>query len=150
MARWHPRLPMWASEGIAEFVASLPYAQGRYTLQFPGAGMRDYLLKWRKTRDSRSIRFIPPERLMSMRAPEWNAAVNQQEAYDLYNSAALLAYYFIQQDGGAPLAGFLDAVRRNEEPGAAENAHLLRGKTRESLAAEVTALAKKLGVELVP
>lgn len=148
ISRWHGRIPMWAYEGIAEFVAALPYAQGTYTFQNTGPAFRDYLLKWRKTRDSRSIRFIPPATLMSMTGADWKDAVGRGEAYDLYNSSALLTYYFIQQQGGAPLAAYLDALRRGEDEGVAEKTHLLRGKSRESLEAELTALAKKLGVEL--
>ncbi len=150
MARWHAQVPLWAWEGIAEFVASLPYAQGRYTLKTPGAGMHDYLLKWRKTSDTRSITLVPPSQLMGMRGGEWKSAVEQQGAYDLYNSAALLTYYFIQKDGGAPLAGYLDALRRGEDEAAAERVHLLRGKTRESLTIELIALGRKLGVEVKP
>jgi len=48
------------------------------------------------------------------------------------------------------LAGFLDALRRGDDESTAERAHLLRGKTREALATELIALAKKLGVELRP
>ena len=150
MARWHRGMPMWASEGIAEFVASLPYADGRYALQNPGAGLRDYLLKWRGTPAARAIRLIPPARLMAMREDDWNAALSRQEAYDLYNSAALLAYDFIQQDGGTPMAGFLNALRHHEDEAAAENTWLLHGKTRDSLAKEIIALGAKLGVEVMP
>lgn len=148
IARWHGRIPMWAYEGIAEFVAALPYSQGTYSFQNVAPAMRDYLLKWRKTPDVRSIRFIPPAALMAMTSADWKEAVGRGEAYDLYNSSALLTYYFIQQQGGAPLAGFLDALRRGEAEEVAERTHLLSGKTREQLAAELTALAKKLGVEL--
>jgi hypothetical protein len=150
MARWHGQMPIWAWEGIAEFVASLPYAQGRYALQNPGAGMRDYLLKWRKTRDTRSITLVPPEQLMAMTTEEWNAALEQKNAYDLYNSAGLLAYYFIQLDGGAPFAGFLDALRSRQDEDVAERVHLLRGKTRASLTVELIELGRKLGVEVKP
>jgi hypothetical protein len=61
----------------------------------------------------------------------------------------LLTYYFIQRDGGAPLAGYLDALRRGEREQDAER-HLLNGKSREWLNGEVVALCKKLGVELLP
>ena len=148
--RWHGRMPMWASEGIAEFVASLPYTQGRYTLKNPGSGMRDYLLKWRPSGTPNGIRLIPPARLMAMRPDDWKSALSQKDAYDLYNSAALLTYDFIQQDGGAPLAGFLDALRRGEDATTAEHVHLLHGKTRESLAADLITLGRKLGVEVQP
>jgi hypothetical protein len=148
MARWHGQMPMWAWEGIAEFMASLPCAQGRYALQNPGAGMREYLLKWRKTRETKSITLIPPVQLMAMSGEDWKAAIEQQNAYDLYNSTALLAYYFIQQDGGKPLAGYLDALRRGEDEAVAERTYLLRGKSRESLTIELITLGRKLGVEV--
>jgi hypothetical protein len=150
MARWHVDMPHWLWEGIAEFVASIPYAQGRYNLQNPGAGMRDYLLKWSKSRDSRILALVPPARLMAMTSADWRTALADQSAYDLYNSSALLTYYFIQQDGGTPLAGFLDALRRGEDEAAAERVHLLRGKTRESLTVELIALGKKIGLEVKP
>jgi hypothetical protein len=146
---WHGRMPMWVYEGLAEFIASLPYAQGCYTLRNPGAGMRAYLTKWSQPGASRGIRLIDPARLMAMDRDDWDSAVNQQSAYDKYNSAALLTYYFIQRDGGAPLAGYLDALRRGEREQDAER-HLLNGKSREWLNGEVVALCKKLGVELLP
>ena len=148
MARWHRGLPMWASEGIAELVASLPYAQGRYALRDPGAGLREYVLKWRLTPAARGIRLVPPARLMAMREDDWNAALSRQEAYDMYNSAALLTYHFIQQDGGTPMAGFLNALRHRENESTAESTWLLHGKSRDTLAKELTALATRLGVEV--
>jgi hypothetical protein len=144
---WHRRIPMWAYEGIAEFVASLPYSQGRYTLQSPGSGMRYYLLKWRQSTATRGIRIIPPAQLMAMRPVDWKAALNQQEAYDLYNSAALLTYFFIQQDGGLPLAGFLCALRRGQDEATAASIYLVPGKKRGTLASDLIALGKRLGVE---
>jgi hypothetical protein len=145
--RWHGRMPMWVYEGIAEFIASLPYAQGHYTLRSPGAGMRDYLTKWSAPGASRGISLIAPAQLMAMDRDDWEDAVSQQGAYDRYNSAALLTYYFIQRDHGAPLAGYLDALRRGESQKDAER-HLLGGKSLEWLNGELVALCKKLGVEL--
>lgn len=147
MDGWHGRLPMWLNEGIAEFIASLPYSRGHCTLQPPGAGMRDYLLKWRTSRNDRSIHLIPPATLMPMTRRDWDAAVRDRSAYDLYHSAALLTWHFIQLDHGARLAAFLEALRRGESPEKAEKTHLLRGGTREALHADVTALARKLGLE---
>jgi hypothetical protein len=147
MDRWHGRMPMWVSEGIAEFIASLPYAQGNYTLQNPGAGMRDYLLKWQMGSPGKSIRLIPPTRLMSLDRDDWEAAVSQQVAYDQYNSAALLTYYFIQKNNGTPLAGYLDALRRGIRSDEAERIHLLDGKDRTFLDQEIQKLCEKIGVK---
>lgn len=147
LAQWQRPMPMWLSEGLAEFVASLPYAAGRYTLQPPGAGLRDYLLKWRRSANDRSLRVTAPGRLMRLTPRDWEAAVGQQEAYDLYDSAALLTFYFVQKDGGSRLAGFLEALRHNESSDAAEKAELMRDLTPDALAGEVLALARRLGVE---
>lgn len=147
MDRWHGRMPMWVTEGIAEFIASLPYAQGNYTLQNPGAGLRDYLLKWQMGSPGKSIRLIPPTRLMPLDREDWEAAVSQQSAYDQYNSAALLAYYFIQKNSGTPLAGYLDALRRGIRSDEAERIHLLGDKDRAFLDQEIRDLCRKLGVK---
>jgi hypothetical protein len=148
LARWHGRLPFWLHEGLPEFIAALPYSRGRYVLHNPTGGLRDYLLKWRRAPNTRAISVIPPARLMSMTAGEWNRAVTQETAYDLYNSAGLLTCYFVQQRGGAPIAGFLEALRRGVDPTDAEKTHLLVGRTRESLAAELIAFGRRLGVEV--
>ncbi|MCX6868392.1 MAG: hypothetical protein NTV46_19740 [Verrucomicrobia bacterium] len=92
--RWHGRMPMWVSEGIAEFVASLPYAHGRYTLKNPGPGMRDYLLKWRTSGTTSGIRLIPPARLMAMRPDDWKSALSQKDAYDLYSVWEKMGHFF--------------------------------------------------------
>lgn len=147
MDHWHGRMPMWMSEGIAEFIASLPYAQGNFTLRNPGAGMRDYLLKWRKNGTDKRIRIIAPDRLMEMDRDDWESAVSQQSAYDQYNSAALLTYYFIRKKDGASFAGYLDALRRGIRSDEAERTHLLEGKTRESLMHDLVSLCTELGVE---
>jgi len=148
LSRWHGRLPFWLHEGLPEFIAALPYSRGRYVLHNPAGGLRDYLLKWRRAPNTRAISVIPPVRLMSMTAGEWNRAVTQETAYDLYNSAGLLTCYFVQQRGGAPIAGFLEALRRGVDPTDAEKTHLLVGRTRESLAVELIAFGRRLGLEV--
>ena len=147
LARWHRGLPYWLHEGLPEYIASLPYVRGRYSLQNPGAGMRDYLLKWREGPNDRTIRVVPPARLMEMDSASWNQAVAQLAAYDLYNSANLLTYYFIQQGGGTRIAAFLEALRRGEDAGAAQKTHLLGGREPASLTAELIALARRIGLE---
>lgn len=148
LAAWQGPWPMWLNEGLPEFVASLPFVQGRYTLSNPAAGLASYVLKWRKTRDSRALKLAPPARLMAMSGADWQQAVAQTSAYDLYNSAALLTWFFLQQDGGRPIAAYVDALRRGVAPEEAERAFLLRGKSREALAADVMALAKRLGLDV--
>jgi len=148
LARWNGPLPYWLHEGLPEFIASLPYSRGRYTLQNPAAGLRDYLLKWRKRPNDRTVRIISPGRLMTMRGADWNGAVAEGAAYDLYNSAGLLTHYFVQQRSGAAIAGYLEALRRGVEPEDAEKEHLLGESSRESLSQSLISLGRRIGVEV--
>lgn len=149
---WARALPVWLNEGFAECVASWPYSSGRYTLQGLDAAMHDYLLKWRRTSDRRALRLIAPPTLMALSGRDWQSRVATQAAYDHYNSAALLTYYFLRHDGrgdGAGLASYFAALRGGAPPEEAEAQHLLRGRTREQLTAELQKLARRLGLEII-
>lgn len=150
LSRWHRRLPMWLNEGIAEFIASLPYSQGNYSLRNPSAGLREYVLKWRADKNDREITLIPPSQLMPMTKRDWDDSVRKLSAYDHYNSAGILTCYLIQKDGGKSIAAFLDALRRGVDPAAAELEFLSGGKPRVSLNAEVSAFCEKLGIQTGP
>lgn len=150
LGRWGAALPVWLNEGFAECVAAMPYTRGRYTFQNLDGAMNAYLLKWRATPDRRDLLLIPPARLMALSPAQWRDEVSAVTAYPLYNSSALLAYYFLHHDGqggGASLAAYLHALRRGVPPDKAEADHLLRGRTRESLTPELQALCRKLGLQ---
>jgi hypothetical protein len=151
VGRWTMAGPTWLSEGIAELFAAAPYVRGKYTFQNLESALQAYVLKWRTRRDSRSLRLIAPAKLMTMSLQEWQGQVATQSAYDLYNSAALLVYWFARYDGrgdGAGLAGYFDALYRRVPAEEAERTHLLRGRNHEQLAAEVRKLAKKMALSI--
>ena len=151
MTPWSGRLPMWLNEGLAETFAAAPYTRGRYTFQNLDSALRDYVLKWRATRDTRSIRLIAPQQLMSLTSDEWNQQVSAQNAYDLYNSTALLTHFFLRHDGrgdSAGIAGFLAALRTRMPEEEAEKRYLLRGRTRDQITTEVKAMARKMAIEI--
>ena len=148
---WGWVLPTWLDEGFAECVASWPYTQGRYSLQNLNAAMHDYLLKWRRGPDQRALRIIGPPTLMNLTGDEWRTQITAQTAYDHYNSAALLTHYFLRHDGrgdSAGLAAYFDAIRRGTPPTEAEEKHLLRGRSRADLTAELQKLARRLALEV--
>lgn len=145
------RLPMWLNEGLAETFAAAPYVRGRYTFDGLDSALRDYLLKWRRQTDRRSLRIIFPAQLMAMSRSDWQREVTAQQAYDLYNSAALLTHWFLHHDGrgdSAGMAAYLDALRRRVPAEEAEATFLLRGRTREQLAVELRALARRMALEI--
>jgi len=151
LGAWQEALPIWLSEGFCECIAAVPYTRGRYAFQGLDAAMHDYVLKWRTTGNPRELQLIPPARLMAFDAKQWNDEVAARSAYALYNSAALLTYYFLHADGrgdGANLAAFFDDLRRGVSASDAEAKRLLRDRTQEVLAAEVQAYSRKLGLML--
>jgi len=151
VGRWAAAQPIWLSEGIAELFAATPYVRGRYTFQNLESALQAYVLKWRTSRDTRSLRLIAPPRLMTVTPREWQELVASQRAYDLYNSSALLAYWFLRYDGrgdGAGLAAYYDALYRRVSPEEAEQQFLLRGRTREQLTVELQKLARKMALSV--
>jgi hypothetical protein len=147
VGRWTMAQPQWLNEGMAELFAAAPYTRGRYSFQNLESALQAYVLKWRS-----SLRIIGPSRLMSMSPRDWQDTVAAQRAYDLYNSSALLAYWFVRYDGrgdGAGLAAFYDALYRRVPAEEAEREFLLRGRTREQIAGELQKLTRKMALSVV-
>lgn len=151
VGRWTMAQPQWLNEGMAELFAAMPYTRGRYSFQNMEAALQAYVLKWRSSRDSRALRIIGPVRLMVMTFSDWQETVAAQRAYDLYNSSALLTYWFVRYDGrgdGAGLAGYYNALHRRVPADEAEREFLLRGRTREQIAGELQKLARKMALSI--
>ena len=151
MGPWNRFLPPWLREGLAECIASTPYTRGRYTFSGWDAALRDYLLKWRKTKDQRSLRLIPAGELMALSGPQWQEQVSALAAYDHYNSAALLTHWFLHHDGHGDAAGlaeyFQTLTRRTPPPEALERS-LLRGRTPERIEEELRTLCRKMALQI--
>ena len=144
-------MPTWLNEGLAECIAATPYVRGRYTFTNFDSAMRDYLLKWRRTPDRRSLQLLPPARLLSLRAPDWQQQVAAQGAYDLYNSAALFTHWLLHHDGrgdAANLAVFLQALRERQSPADAAAQTFLKDRSPEALLQEVQTLARRMVLDV--
>lgn len=149
-ATQHLPLPPWLNEGLAETFAAAPYIRGRYTFTGLDSALHDYLLKWRRTPDSRTLRLIPPSKLMTLTAADWQRQLAALSAYDLYNSSALLTHWFLHHDGkgdAAGLAAYLDALRIDYSPVESEQKHLLRGRTYGEIDTEVKTLARRMALD---
>lgn len=129
---WAPYLPIWLSEGFAEYMGSAPYSQGKYQFVAMDRHLHDYLNKWRFDEDKDHIPVMKMEDLMTITGAEWAARMKRNTPILEYNSAAMLVHFFIHHDGAgnaANLAAYLDAIRRGISPTEAEEAHLLRGRS---------------------
>jgi hypothetical protein len=153
MRDWLPHIPIWLSEGIAEYLAAVPYQAGRYQFQNLEKPFLAYLNKWRFEEDPHTIPMMHPSEILKMTPQDWQGALNMNAPVLNYNSAALLTWYFLHQDddaNAAHLAAYFDAVRqRPQDALALVQTHLLRGRTPEKIAMEIRAAWKKFAVEIV-
>ena len=152
MHPWLTSLPMWLKEGFAEYLAAAGYAKGRYSFSGMDQRMATYVNKWRFDEDHKRIPALHPSALMAMSEQQWQSALSVEIPIRNYNSAALLTYYFLHQDGeqiGKPLAAYFDAIRRGVPPRQAEREHLLRGRTHEQIAEAMNGAWQAQGVTLI-
>lgn len=140
-------LPPWLQTGLAESFAAAPYIRGRYTFTGLDSALRDYLLKWRRSPNSRTLRLIAPSKLMTLTPAEWQSRLSTQSAYDLYNSSALLTHWFLHHDATG-LAAYLDMLRAGKSPIEAEQKHLLRGRTYSEIDSAVQTLARRMALDV--
>lgn len=149
VGRWVAAQPMWLNEGLAEIFAATPYTRGRYSFRDLESGLHDYVLKWRAAPDTRSLRLVNPSRLMSLSPRDWQNSITAQNAYDLYNSAALLTWWFIRYDGkgdSGGLAAYYNALRQRIPEDEAASTYLIRGRSPEYFTSELKTLARKMAL----
>lgn len=153
MRDWLPHLPVWISEGMAEYLAALPYQNGHYNFTKLEKPFIAYLNKWRYDDDPRVIPMIAPAKMLTMTSKEWTEALSMSTPILNYNSAALLVWYFLYQDGdgkASDLAAYFQAIQQKPQNAQAFlQIHLLRGRAPEKIATEIRAAWKKNGVEIV-
>jgi len=149
LRHWRGELPMWFNEGLAEVIAATPYTRGRYTFSALDTAIRAYVQKWRRPTDQKPIYLTAPGPLLSAPVEDWQARVAGQNAYGLYNSAALFTYFLLRHDGagdGKPIAGMVEAIRRGETTEQAVAGKVRAGRDDAKLAADFGRFLKKTGL----
>lgn len=130
MHDWLIFLPVWVTEGIAEYLTAGRYAPGRLTLRGYGKNMQEYKVGG----GSRATKIRPLEKLMTMDDAAWAAAVEGGGAALNYRTAMLLFYYFCHEDGDGAGKAMIDYFqsRKGNPSGESEEAdrkeYLLRGR----------------------
>lgn len=142
---WLDDLPVWASEGIAEYIEHVPYERGAF--RFDRFEADEALL-----RGSPSLTDL--EVLMNMSLIEWNQALAKgaRRVSSNYLSAFVLYYYFCHLDldeEGKPrlLYDYLRAIEAGENPEAATKI-LLNGRSYEELEESVVKAYRREDIKL--
>jgi hypothetical protein len=115
MHDWLNVLPVWFVEGIAEYMAAVPFEDARFDFRRMDEGLNQYLENayqvQRKAKGTTPVDMIAPEDLMALTHQQWASALSSPGAASLnYRSALLLVYYLIHLDGkgdGSSIVAYL-------------------------------------------
>ena len=104
MHDWLALMPLWLAEGTAEYMASVPYQNGRFEFRNAEKGLIDRLIKRGATSGAEML--LPsPEEFLVMKPGGWRGR-NED-----YASALTYVYFFMHLDRpeaqGAPLAAYI-------------------------------------------
>lgn len=145
MHDWLGKLPIWASEGIAEYVEHVPYERG--TFRFDRFEINEVL-----SRGSSSLTDL--EILMNMSLAEWNQALaeNPRRAASNYLTVFILYYYFChmeldEADKPRLLYDYLRVIEAGNDKETATEI-LLNGRSYEELEAAVKEAYKREDINL--
>ncbi|MEM7145677.1 MAG: hypothetical protein AAF591_11115 [Verrucomicrobiota bacterium] len=154
-------IPVWLSEGLAEYIAAAPYSDGNYRFHRMTENIFKYVNKWRFNEDHRQIPVVPLENLMQMSFSQWRMAIAGENPYTNYNSAALLAHHFLNNtppNTPSPIARYLAALQKIHHPDprtrrskalALQNEILLQGRSYQQIQADMAQDWQKYQTSLV-
>lgn len=140
---WLSILPMWLTEGIAEYIEYVPRERGAY--RFDRMEVSESLR-------SEQVAMLPLQRIMKISRKEWNSQFNDDsgEVSRNYRSAYLLQYFFNHLDGegkGQRMFDYLRALESGESNEAAEGI-LLAKRSYAELEDELKSAFRREGVKI--
>jgi hypothetical protein len=152
MRAWLPNLPLWFSEGAAEYVAAADYSSGEFRFRHHLQFVRQRIEKWLPALGKDRL-CLPLGELMKLDGPGWRQLTDQKKTAELYGASLALTAYFYHGDGRdaakMPVFDFVEAVRRGAPHTRPAGEHLLRGRSAEVLQADCQRFWTGLGLRLV-
>ncbi len=141
MHYWLGRLPVWFTEGWAEYIAAAPYSKGRYKFTGIDRAVRDDVLDGYLA-EGKEFQMVGIERLMTITGKEWSEDLSStgNTAGRNYKSAMLLLYFFLHMDkdeNGENMAAFFAAIKNGLGYEAALESFFMRGRSYDDIAEAV-------------
>ncbi len=162
-------LPVWVLEGLADYMAAMPYRSGRFLYTNVGKSATGAVRKaYKNTTWERAVMpkgeflMIKPSTLFITSHRDWSKALarSAMDGSRYYNSSLLLVYYFMHEDGagnGEHFIRWLHAVRAARLRGREafgeryrnlNEEHLMRGRNERELEADIAAALKRKGLRV--
>jgi len=139
------RLPVWFSEGFAEYLAAAHYSPGKYSFKDPSVSMKAHVTKYLGALAKKDgFAIVPLRTITQLSTRAWAENTRNGEGhgpYLKYISASLLFHYFCHLDpkvkDGEAIRDFLDALRSGEPASKATVEQLLRGRSFDQIETEI-------------
>jgi hypothetical protein len=149
MNQWLPRLPVWFTEGSAEYMVVPEYLHGRFNF----GQIENLLIHYFKQRiQGNELGMLPPSELLMIDARRWSESLASQSeaARENYHSALLLTFYFYHLDGKrgetSPILSYLRAIEKGIPHAVACQKYLVRDRSPETLDDDVKTSLRQLGL----
>lgn len=154
MSRWLPRLPIWYSEGAAEYIGMADFVHGRFFLSGMEVRLKNALQKRGAFIDKSLYHYpmISPSELLAIEHREWGAALGGEGASLNYTSSLLLTYFFYHLDGdkkASNVIAWLRDIEKGIPTAEALRTNLLAGRKLAKLESDLREAYRKIGIELV-
>ncbi|WP_395749898.1 hypothetical protein [Prosthecobacter sp.] len=106
-------LPLWVTEGTAEYTSMLPYNAGKFRADAHQKGLRDYIQQ--RVKNGFTLEIGSLEKHMTMNEDTWSGIADSSDKKmgELYFRSVLTVYFFCHLDGdgkGTRFIKFMDAV----------------------------------------
>lgn len=157
-------MPPWFEEGLADYMAAMPYQSGRFLFTNTGSAISSNIRKYKDTTVENQVlpkgvyQMRNPKTMFSMSRREWNGMMRDRiTATRNYSSSMILMYYFMHEDGrgdGHHLIQWMHKhraaylSRRNDDIEDIFKKHILRDRTYEELEEEIQDAMSKKGTRL--
>ena len=151
MNQWLPRLPVWFTEGSAEYMVVPEYIHGRFNF----GQIENLLTHYFKQRiRGNEIGMLLPSELLMIDSRRWSESLasHSETARENYHSALLLTFYFFHLDGDrretSPVISYLRAIEQGIPHREACQTYLVRGRSHDALDDEVKSALTTLGLPI--
>ena len=153
MSRWLPRMPVWYSEGAAEYTGIADFVHGRFFLSGMEVRLKNALRKRGAIVRGSTVHFpmISISELLAIQHQEWGAALGGEVAGQNYTSALLLTYFLYHLDGdnkASNVIAWLRDIEKGTPTADALRIHLLAGRKVAKLESDLGEAYRKIGIEL--
>lgn len=92
MHDWLPMLPLWLTEGLAEYLSAVPYQNGRFEFKNAAQGLRESLQEDHGIGEGRPVSMPSPSAMIEAGNGMWRGGTED------YLAGMMLVYYFIHLD----------------------------------------------------